>query len=101
MSVHFALLSIGALFLVGLIADMLGRWTHVPRVTLLILAGLLIGPTGLTVISDIDDTIKVTQVTNRKTMLRRTFLERFEPELLTQVARAAGADVDRPCRSGR
>ena len=50
MSVHFALLSIGALFLLGLIADLLVRWTHVPRVTLLILAGLLIGPTGLDVL---------------------------------------------------
>ena len=40
---------------------------------------LLIGPTGLSIISDIDDTIKVTQVTDRKAMLRRTFLEPFEP----------------------
>ena len=50
MSVHFALLSIGALFLLGLVADVLGRRAHVPRVTLLILAGLLIGPTGLDVL---------------------------------------------------
>lgn len=50
MSVHFALLSIGALFLVGLVADILGRRTHIPRVTLLILAGLLIGPAGLDVL---------------------------------------------------
>jgi len=39
MELHFALLSIGALFLVGLIADLLGRQTHVPRVTLLMLVG--------------------------------------------------------------
>ena len=38
----------------------------------------LIGPTGLSVISDIDDTIKISQVTDRKAMLRRTFFEPFE-----------------------
>jgi len=38
----------------------------------------LIRPTGLSVISDIDDTIKVSQVTDRKAMLRRTFFQPFE-----------------------
>jgi len=33
---------------------------------------------GVSVISDIDDTIKVTQVLNRKAMLRNTFLREFE-----------------------
>jgi Kef-type K+ transport system membrane component KefB len=47
MELHFALLSIGALFAVGLAADVLGRRTHVPRVTLLMLIGLLIGPSAL------------------------------------------------------
>jgi Kef-type K+ transport system membrane component KefB len=40
-------LSLGALFLLGLLADLLGRRTPLPRVTLLIVAGLLIGPSGL------------------------------------------------------
>ena len=47
MQLHSTLLSIGALFLVGLIADALGRRTHIPRVTLLMLVGVLIGPMGL------------------------------------------------------
>ncbi len=34
---------------------------------------------GVTVISDIDDTIKITQVRDRKVLLRRTFLEPFQP----------------------
>jgi len=34
---------------------------------------------GIMVISDIDDTIKVSQVRDRKALLRRTFLEPFEP----------------------
>ena len=34
---------------------------------------------GITVISDIDDTIKATQVRDRKLLLRRTFLEPFKP----------------------
>lgn len=50
MQLHFALLSIGALFLVGLVADMLGRRTHIPRVTLLMIVGVMIGPVGLDVL---------------------------------------------------
>jgi len=40
------LLTFGGLFLIGLIADLLGRHTPLPRVTLLIFCGLLIGPEG-------------------------------------------------------
>ncbi|MCX6921922.1 MAG: DUF2183 domain-containing protein [Verrucomicrobia bacterium] len=39
----------------------------------------LIGESGIIVISDIDDTIKATQVRDRKLLLRRTFLEPFKP----------------------
>ncbi len=42
-----AFLSLGAIFLLGLVANILGRHTPLPRVTLLILAGLAIGPSGL------------------------------------------------------
>jgi len=47
-SIHIApiLLTFGGLFLIGLMADLLGRHTPLPRVTLLILCGLLIGPEG-------------------------------------------------------
>jgi hypothetical protein len=38
----------------------------------------LVEEAGVSVVSDIDDTIKITEVRNRKTMLRRTFLEEFE-----------------------
>src|SRR6266404_2532789 len=37
----------------------------------------LLSETGLTIISDIDDTIKVTQVRDRRAALRNTFLEPF------------------------
>jgi Kef-type K+ transport system membrane component KefB len=47
MELHSTLLSIGALFLAGLIADVIGRRMHIPRVTLLILVGVVIGPMGL------------------------------------------------------
>lgn len=40
------LLIFGLLFLLGLAADLTGRHTIVPRVTLLILAGLAVGPVG-------------------------------------------------------
>jgi Kef-type K+ transport system membrane component KefB len=40
------LLVFGLLFLLGLAADLVGRHTFVPRVTLLILVGLAVGPIG-------------------------------------------------------
>jgi Kef-type K+ transport system membrane component KefB len=40
------LLTLGLLFLLGLAADLVGRHTFVPRVTLLILVGLAAGPIG-------------------------------------------------------
>lgn len=39
----------------------------------------LIEATGLSVISDVDDTIKDSQVGNRKTLLANTFLRKFKP----------------------
>jgi NhaP-type Na+/H+ or K+/H+ antiporter len=41
-----AFLSLGVLFLLGLLTDLLGRRTPLPRVTLLILLGFLVGPSG-------------------------------------------------------
>lgn len=41
------LLSIGGIFLLGFAADLAGRYTPMPRVTLLLLSGLLFGPAGL------------------------------------------------------
>jgi len=38
----------------------------------------LVGPTGLSVVSDIDDTVKITRVTDRRGMLESTFLLDFE-----------------------
>jgi Kef-type K+ transport system membrane component KefB len=40
------LLNLGLLFLLGLAADLIGRHSFIPRVTLLILAGLAVGPVG-------------------------------------------------------
>lgn len=42
-----AIISVGGLFLTGLVLDEIGRRTRLPRVTLLILFGVLIGPAGL------------------------------------------------------
>mmetsp|Transcript_35535 Transcript_35535/g.77899 ORF Transcript_35535/g.77899 Transcript_35535/m.77899 type:complete len:413 (+) Transcript_35535:41-1279(+) len=38
----------------------------------------LLPPTGLSVISDVDDTIKLSNVLNKKELLRNTFLKEFE-----------------------
>ncbi len=39
----------------------------------------LIEPEGLSVISDVDDTIKISMVTNQRALLANTFLRKFEP----------------------
>ncbi|WP_029933847.1 cation:proton antiporter [Thiomicrospira pelophila] len=46
-SVAEILITFGGLFIIGLIADLLGRHTPLPRVTLLILTGFLMGPAVL------------------------------------------------------
>ncbi|MFK7837422.1 MAG: cation:proton antiporter [Sulfitobacter sp.] len=43
----FALMTLGVLFSVGLAADQLGRRTRIPRVTLLLVCGLVAGSMGL------------------------------------------------------
>lgn len=47
-----ALLTLGLVFLAGLAADVLGRRTRLPRVTLLLLLGVLVGPLGLDLFPD-------------------------------------------------
>jgi Kef-type K+ transport system membrane component KefB len=43
-------LVLGSMFLVGLVADLIGRYTFLPRITLLLLSGLAIGPPGFSLI---------------------------------------------------
>ena len=55
-----------------------------------------IGPKGISIISDIDDTIKHSQVTDRKALLANTFLRKFKPvpgmaELYSDFARKGAA----------
>jgi hypothetical protein len=55
-----------------------------------------LGETGLSVVSDIDDTIKITEVRNREATLRNTFLRKFQPapgmaEFYQRLARERGA----------
>ena len=47
MQLATSFLLLGALFLTGLLADQLGRLIHVPRVTLLLICGLVAGQSGL------------------------------------------------------
>ena len=49
------LITLGGLFLLGLLTDLLGRRTALPRVTLLILAGVIFGPVGLDIFPDFHD----------------------------------------------
>ncbi|WP_321449224.1 cation:proton antiporter [uncultured Cohaesibacter sp.] len=52
MDLHLLFLSLGGILLVGLMTDELGRRTRLPRVTLLILFGVIIGPSGLDLLPD-------------------------------------------------
>lgn len=47
MEPHFTLLALGSLLLAGLAADEIGRRTRLPRVTLLIVFGVIVGSSGL------------------------------------------------------
>ena len=49
------LLTVGCLFFVGLVADILGRHTGFPRVSLLLLFGILAGPSGFNIFPDISE----------------------------------------------
>lgn len=49
---HEILIAIGAMLLIGLLTDGIGRRTPLPRVTLLLLFGFLIGPGGLSLLPD-------------------------------------------------
>ena len=47
MELYLILITLGALFLLGLLADQVGRRTRLPRVTLLLLCGIAAGESGL------------------------------------------------------
>jgi Kef-type K+ transport system membrane component KefB len=51
-SIAVALITLGAIFLASLAADLLGRRTQLPRVTLLLLLGVCVGPLGFDVLPD-------------------------------------------------
>ncbi len=46
-------LTIGVLLLLGVVTDFIGQRTRLPRVTLLLVFGILIGPSGLSLLPDI------------------------------------------------
>jgi Kef-type K+ transport system membrane component KefB len=47
MEIHFLFLALGALLLLGMLADEIGRRTALPRVSLMIVFGVVIGQSGL------------------------------------------------------
>jgi Kef-type K+ transport system membrane component KefB len=52
MDIHLTLVLLGVLFVVGMLTDEIGRRTKLPRVTLLILLGVLAGPVGFDVMPE-------------------------------------------------
>lgn len=49
------LITLGALLLIGLFTDAIGRRTRLPRVTLMLVFGIIIGPAGFNLISPSDE----------------------------------------------
>lgn len=47
------LLALGMMFVLGMVADILGRKTPLPRVTLLLLAGIMLGPAGFSLLPEV------------------------------------------------
>ncbi len=52
METHTALILLGTLFAIGMVTDEIGRRTRLPRVTLLLVFGILAGPIGFDVMPD-------------------------------------------------
>lgn len=52
MDLAVVFLTLGALFVLGLVADLVGRHSSVPRVTLLLLGGVAVGQSGLGLVPD-------------------------------------------------
>jgi len=51
--IAIALITLGGIMMLGLVTDLLGRHTPLPRVTLLLLFGFAIGPSGLALLPEI------------------------------------------------
>ena len=51
--ISITLITLGGLFLLGLLTDLLGRHTALPRVTFLLILGFLIGPSVLDILPDL------------------------------------------------
>ncbi len=51
--IAITLVTLGGLMMLGLVTDLLGRRTPLPRVTLLLLFGFVIGPSGMALLPDI------------------------------------------------
>lgn len=45
------LLTLGGIFLLGILADAFGRWVRMPRIGFLLLLGIVLGPLGLNILS--------------------------------------------------
>ena len=52
--IAITLITLGALMMLGLVTDLLGRHTPLPRVTLLLAFGFLIGPSGMGLLPEIE-----------------------------------------------
>ena len=52
--IAITLITLGGLMMLGLVTDLLGRHTPLPRVTLLLVFGFVIGPSGLAWLPEIE-----------------------------------------------
>jgi Kef-type K+ transport system membrane component KefB len=81
------LLTIGGIFLIGLFADFLGQRTLLPRVTLLLLAGILVGPEVLNLLPDFTEQWSPVVTNLALAMIGFLIGQRIRPETLRRLGR--------------
>lgn len=82
------LMTLGVLLLLGLATDALGRFTRLPRVTLLLLLGVVIGPAGLALLPVQDGAILSLATHTALVMVGFLLGERFTPATAREKGRS-------------
>nr|CRH08103.1 Protein of unknown function. putative suger transporter [Candidatus Magnetococcus massalia] len=79
--------TLGGLFILGLLSELLGRRMHLPRVSLLILLGVLLGPVGVEMIHPQEDTWLLTAADAALLMVGFLLGEKFSKSTLERYGR--------------
>ncbi len=82
------LITLGVLLLLGLATDALGQLTRLPRVTLLLLLGLALGPAGFALLPSADSRVFAMSTQTALVMVGFLLGERFTPAAMQERGRS-------------